>query len=86
MHHLIYIGNLEVIVPDFVILVQHQKEEKILETSATQALILINETRHDIIKKELMDMEWRLIKINNHSTNEIQNSQTTAGLWGSATE
>ena len=32
-HHMSYIGNLEVILSDFVILVQWEKNEKILETS-----------------------------------------------------
>ena len=46
-----YIGNLEVIS------VQQVKNEKILETSAMQALILINKAQRDNTIENLTNME-----------------------------
>ena len=80
-----YIGNLEVILRDFLILVQQVKNEKVLETSARLVLILINEAQRDITMETLRNKEKRSIKSSNYIKNEMQNCQTTAGVWGKAT-
>ena len=71
-----YIGNLELMSRDFVIITQQVKNEKMLETSSTQALFLTNEAQRDITMGKLIDMKLRSIKISNYFTNEIQNCQT----------
>ena len=71
-----YIGNLELMSRDFVIITQQVKNEKMLETSSTQALFLTNEAQRDITMGKLIDMKLRSIKISNYVTNEIQNCQT----------
>ena len=66
-----YIANLEVILRDFVISVQQLKNEKILETFAMQALILIYEVQRDIDMEKLINMELRSIKISSCVTSKI---------------
>ena len=51
IHHMNYFQKLEVISRDFVISVQQVKNEKIIETSATQALIFITEAQHVVTMK-----------------------------------
>ena len=52
-----YIGILVVISGDFMVSVYLVKKEKILETSAKQGLILINEAKRDISMEKLINME-----------------------------
>ena len=81
IHHMSYIGNLKVILSDFVISVQQIKNEKVVETSATQVLILINEAQLGYHGKT--DKHGVMsIKISNYITNEIQNCQATVGFLG----
>ena len=81
-----YIRNLKVILCGFVISVQRVRNEKLLETSATQALIFIDEAQRDITMEKLIDIELRPIKTNNDNMNEIQNCQTTVDFWENATK